>query len=164
MEIWKEITGYEGIYEISSFGNLRSIYRRQYFILKPKQTGYCVVSLRKNGRNQELKVHRIVAAAFIPNTENKPVVNHINGIKNDNRVENLEWVTHRENICVHYKLKEKTSTYTGVSFYKANKKWKSQIYINHKTHTIGYFNSQEEAHIARVFFEKENGIQNKYSK
>lgn len=108
-ELWKAIPDYEGQYEVSNNGRIRSIERFVQFNGtlslvkgKPKKTrtdsyGYQVVSLSKNGKEKTMKVHRLVALAFIPNPENKPFIDHINCIRNDNRVENLRWVTFKEN-------------------------------------------------------------------
>ena len=104
-EIWKPIIGYEEIYEISNIGRIRRICSKQGSakgkILKTSyndnRNDYYSVDLRKDGVAKTCSVHRLVAQTFIPNPENKPEVNHINGMKCDNRVENLEWVTSSEN-------------------------------------------------------------------
>lgn len=105
-ENWIGIKGYEGIYEVSSVGNVRSLdrfdasgHRRKGRMLKLMNDayGYKVVKLSKNGIAKAFKVHRLVAQAFIPNEEDKYTVNHINEIKHDNRVENLEWLCAKEN-------------------------------------------------------------------
>ena len=109
MEIWKDIQGYEGLYQVSNIGNIKSLdrtvgenrtpYLKKGRILKAwKYNGYLCVNLCGEGKNVKLKVHRIVAETFIDNPKNKKEVNHINGNKTDNRVENLEWCSHKENI------------------------------------------------------------------
>ena len=109
-EEWRSIEGWEG-YEISSFGNVRS-YRNCHgkiinnfhtLYLNRLRSGY-IYHILKNGRGnyKNFAAHRLVATAFIPNPLNKPQVNHKNGIKIDNRVENLEWATCQENIIHSY--------------------------------------------------------------
>lgn len=105
MEIWKDINGYEGYYQISNKGNVRSVDRfdgvhdRIGAVIKPnlKSNGYLQVGLRKHNKRKWVGVHRLVAIHFIDNLENKPQVNHIDGNKQNNTVENLEWVTAKEN-------------------------------------------------------------------
>ena len=100
-EIWKPILGYEERYEVSNLGMIRKIQGRYAGrILKcfTDSDGYLCISLTKDYKSKSFFVHRLVAMTFIPNLENKPQVNHINGIKSDNRVENLEWVTASENM------------------------------------------------------------------
>lgn len=100
MEEWRPIKGYEGKYEVSDCGRVKSYCRKKPIILKPIQDshGYLRVPLCKNGKEKRFFVHRLVAIAFIENPDNKPQVNHINEIKTDNRVSNLEWVTRIENM------------------------------------------------------------------
>lgn len=102
MEVWKDVKGYEKLYEVSNYGNVRSLNyngTKKVVLLKPQETihGYFMVQLYKNGISKKFQVHRLVMISFVENTKNKPCVNHKNGIKTDNRLENLEWVTYSEN-------------------------------------------------------------------
>lgn len=112
MEIWKPIPGYQGLYETSSMGRVRSVthyvphprnksYKliRYGKILKPEldKSGYPTVTLCKEGKTKPFKVHRLVAKAFIPNPENLPQIDHINCKRYDNRPENLRWCTTQQN-------------------------------------------------------------------
>ncbi len=97
-EIWKDINGFEGIYRISNQGNVLGV--RNNIILKPykRGNGYFGVKLQLRGKHIDKKIHRLVAGTFIDNPNNYPQVNHINGNKKDNRVENLEWVSASTNV------------------------------------------------------------------
>ncbi len=111
MEIWKDIEGHEGFYQVSNEGNLRSLDR----VVKGKSEsnktlkgrslkstitvyGYKVVVFCKNGKKENFRIHRLVAQSFLSNAEKKPLINHIDGDKTNNIVSNLEWCTHSENM------------------------------------------------------------------
>lgn len=108
-EVWKPVKGYEGLYEVSNKGNVRSLDRHsmwgnQYCLFKgkpmkphPNSDGYLTVGLHKNNQRKLYSVHRLVANAFIANPKNLPCIDHINTIRDDNRVENLRWCTNKEN-------------------------------------------------------------------
>ena len=104
-EVWKDIKGYEGLYQISNLGNVKSLpkYRVKYgygeIILKQSisRNGYKIVGLSKNNKYKTVYIHRLVAEAFIPNPKNKLEINHIDGNKQNNFVGNLEWNTRKEN-------------------------------------------------------------------
>lgn len=106
-ELWKPIEGYEGLYEVSNFGRVKRKYLNgKELILKPipNWKGYNRISLSNGkGKSKIYSIHRLVGKAFIPNPLNKQQINHINGIKQDNYVDNLEWVTPQEN-CIHRNL------------------------------------------------------------
>ena len=113
MEVWKDIPGYEGYYQASNMGRVRSVSRRRMDglwktgrVLKPDRLkdGYEQVALKVNKHTDYEKVHRLVALTFIANPEGKPQVNHKNGIKHDNMVENLEWMTCSENTLHAYRV------------------------------------------------------------
>lgn len=99
MEQWKDIKNYEGLYQVSNLGRVKSLWYGKERILKPGMNnyGYLRVPLRKNDKRILYLVHRLVAQAFIPNPDNLPEVNHINEVKTDNRVENLEFCDRKYN-------------------------------------------------------------------
>ena len=129
-EIWKPIVGYEGLYEVSSYGRVRSLDKydsrncfRKGKVLSPfkDRYGYLSVVLSCNGKCKTINVHRLVAKAFLPNPDNLPQVNHKNEDKSDNRVDNLEWCDSKYNN--NYGTRKdrvrnsriKNGTYTGLS-------------------------------------------------
>lgn len=97
-ETFKDIIGFEGLYQISNQGRVKSLYTNKILKLSLGGRGYYLVKLAKNGIKKTFSVHRLVIKQFIPNPDNKGDVNHINGIKTDNRIENLEWMTRSENM------------------------------------------------------------------
>ena len=105
-EIWKDIDGYDGEYQVSNLGNVRSLnYMRRKEtreLSKKNIKGYPYVILYKNTKIQRKRIHRLVAEAFIPNPNNLPEVNHKDENKANNRVDNLEWCTHQYNFQYTY--------------------------------------------------------------
>jgi hypothetical protein len=161
-EVWKDVIGYEGLYQVSNLGNVKSLDRYIYkkngsvhrfqkgAMLKNVcgKDGYLTTGLTKDNTRKGYKVHQLVAMAFLGHKPcgHKIVVDHINDIKTDNRVENINLVTNRENA---YKTQGRyTSKYKGVSWSIQNKKWISSICINGKKKHLGSFNCELAASLA----------------
>lgn len=157
-EIWKDIPNYEGLYQVSNLGNVKSLPKEWIAgsrslrshngkILKTviDKKGYCAITISVNSLKKTYKVHQLVAMAFL---NHKPcgmklVVDHINDIKTDNRLINLMLVTNRENS---YKTqKNYSSKYKGVYWHKKANKWMSYIYIDGKREYLGLYNDENEA-------------------
>ena len=120
-EIWKDIKGYEGIYQASNMGNIRSLYfynnryktkhyRKKLMKQSEDKQGYKIISLSKNKKQKTYKVHRLIAQTFIKNPDDKKEVNHIDGNKSNNEINNLEWCTRSENQIHAYKNKLQRQT------------------------------------------------------
>jgi hypothetical protein len=160
-EIWKDIPNYEGNYQASSLGNIKSVERKSWngfsWIRQPEKnlkagknhSGYFTINLCKNGKRKMFTVHQLVAMAFL---NHKPcgykiVVDHINGINTDNRVENLQLLSNRDNVLKGNKNRILTSKYPGVCFNKTEKKFKASICVkNNKQVHLGYFKIEEDAY------------------
>ena len=104
MEQWKDISGYENIYQVSNLGKVKNVNTNRILKQQVDHDGYFIITLRKGETKKTYKVHRLVAETFIPIKHQALQVNHISGIKSDNSVSNLEWVTLRENIIHAHKI------------------------------------------------------------
>lgn len=166
IEEWKDIEGYSG-YQVSNLSRVRSFRRSRTTILRPviskggrqsPESWYLDVRLySKYPHFKIMRVHVLVARLFLPNPFNRPFVNHINSIKTDNRLENLEWVTGRQN-AIHYRRQSNPGKLTGVTFCKCTRKWRAQIVVDKKHHCLGRHNTQEEANKAYEAFIVKNNI------
>jgi hypothetical protein len=149
IETWKEVSGYEGYYEVSDLGDVRNSKTRK--ILKQTPTkGYGRVTLCKDSKRKDLMVHKIVAQNFLNHIPNgfESVVDHINRDKLDNKVSNLQVISQRENIVKDTDKENTSSKYIGVSYQKSRNLWTSRICINGKSKWIGRFKTEYEAHLA----------------
>ena len=160
-EIWKDIPNYEGLYQVSNLGRVKSLDRvvkykdgRERFILgvimSPvlSDNGYLLIRPSKKGVKKLFKVHQLVAMAFLNHKPDghKLVVDHIDNDKLNNRLDNLQIITQRENTS---KDKYgKTSKYTGVSWHKQRNKWVARIVFNRAKEYLGSFTNEFDAHMA----------------
>ena len=161
-EIWKDIKGYEGLYQVSNMGRVKSLsriitqnptkkcsysYILQERILKPNadRTGYYYVFLHDNGRKKICRLHRLVAISFIKESDLQ--VNHIDNNRKNNKLCNLEYLTNRENFNHYRNLTNPfSSKYAGVA--KCKDKWSAMITINGKKIRLGRFNTESKANEA----------------
>jgi hypothetical protein len=142
-EIWKDVIGYEGRYKVSNMGRVFSVRANKTLSHYVGKNGYCMVSLSNTEKTISKRVHSFVAESFIDSDyiAKGLVVNHKNFKRDDNRLENLEVTTQREN-C-NRKHMVSSSKYTGV--YYTSKKWRAQLRVNGKDINLGSFLSEEEA-------------------
>lgn len=160
MEEWRDIKGYEGMYQVSDKGRVRSLDREVYHYASGRQrikgrmlrtcdgnTRYIKTSLSKDGGTKCFPIHQLVAIAFLGHIPNGPidVVNHINEDRSDNSVSNLEVVTSRQNAIAYVSKREYTSIYTGVHYYPTNKTWIAQIVYNGAKVALGSHKTELEA-------------------
>lgn len=145
MEQWKAIPGYEDLYEVSDLGNVRNVKTKKKLKFQ-KTKNYHSLKLSKNGKTNRFYVHQLVAITFLSHFPNKKTnVDHINFIKTDNRLENLQIITPRENKTRSIDRSKTTSKFHGVYFRSDRKKWVSNIRINGKQKFLGYFTNELEA-------------------
>lgn len=149
MEIWKDIKGYEGLYQISSHGRIVSIERNgtKGGEMKPSARGrYLCVWLHKNGDKERVSVHVLVAKVFMNHIPSKEmVVDHIDNNPHNNVLSNLQIITQRENSSKDRKGENKL---TGVSYHKRNKSWLASIMYGERKINLGYYNCPAAASIA----------------
>jgi len=179
-EIWKSVRGYEGIYEISNMGSLRRLERIDTYtvgsgkeIRRPlkgmkvttvkKDGRYWFTSLSKNGKRKNFYIHRLVAYHFIGEIPPKMVVNHLDMDINNNRADNLEIVSNRENYIHGARNKNHSSEYIGVSWNTRRSKWIAMVRNDAGSKTyLGAFNDEEDARDAVLREYKSRGIMPKY--
>lgn len=168
-ENWLPIPNYEGLYEVSNYGRIKSflsppksnkvnIPLKEGKIINPSydKDKYLRLVLTKNKKSKEFRVHRLVMLAFVG--ESKLAVDHIDGNKENNHLTNLRYCTNRENCFFYYEKKEgKSSKYVGVKHHR-NKNWVARITINKKLIHLGCFDTEEEA--AKKYLEAKENIVN----
>ena len=150
IEEFKKIKGYEELYLISNRGNVFSIKSNRFLTGSINSNGYLMVGLYKNKVNKKTKIHQLVAIEFLNHNPDfhKLVIDHINGIKTDNRLENLRIISHRENTSLYYAANKYllSSKYTGVSWSNVSHKWRAQIRMNGKQKHLGLFDNEIDAY------------------
>jgi hypothetical protein len=157
-EIWKDVPSFEGMYQVSNLGRVKSLARevlrggKYLFISKEiilkialSGDGYYTAGLSRNNKTYTKKVHHLMAISFLNHTPcgHKIVIDHINNDPLDNRLENLQLISNRENLS---KDKSGLSKYTGLSWKDKNKKWQASIRIDGKKVYLGLFKTELEAH------------------
>ncbi len=162
-EIWVPALGFESTHEVSNLGKIRNISKYNNRIITQRKTndGYFYVEICVNYKRGTKKVHRIVAESFHGMQINK-CVNHIDGNKENNYINNLEWVSTRENMAHRSLMKKKTSKYTNITWDKKKLKWRAQVYIDGKQIYIGLYENEDEAYQKLCLFLYDKGIINKY--
>ena len=162
-EIWKDIPNYEGYYQVSNLGNVKSIrFNKEKLLSTGRYKGYLYVVLYSKKIRKTIRVHKLVAMAFLNHVPCglDLVVNHINLNKSDNRLVNLELISAREN--TNRKHIKTSSRYTGVCYLKSRKKWRSSIGIKKTTTCLGDYKDEKQAsemyELAVKLVDKYNGV------
>lgn len=154
IEEWKDIPGYEGIYQASTFGNIKSFKHNKDKLrkLNPNSRGYLQLDLNIKGKRKSFKVHKLIAMTFlnqVPDGTMKEVINHIDGNQLNNNINNLEVVSQQYNANDGMLRNRTSSGITGISWKEDRKKWHSYFPYNGKRVNVGHFNTIEEAILAR---------------
>ncbi len=158
-EIFKDIPGYEGYYQVSNLGNIKSLNRKMVSsnnivkrykgqsMAKVLSSGYYLVNLTRNGKRRTRHVHQLVVMTFLNHIPNghKIIVDHIDYNKLNNKLDNLQLVTQRKNLTKDRYRHNNSSKYVGVSWHKPLNKWRASIKINRKSYHLGYFHKEIEA-------------------
>ena len=163
-EIWKDIKGYEGVYQVSNLGRVKSFaqvvsidrklgaftreFKGRVLKCKTSKRGYNYVNLYKFKKSKTWSVHQLVAIAFLnhtPNGRQDIVVDHVNDIKNDNRLENLQLISQRDNVIKEKKKHFRSSEFTGVYYSKIKKRWRSTFSVGKVSTSLGNFKTEIEA-------------------
>lgn len=151
-EIWKDIEGYKGLYQVSNFGRIRSLKFGKIKYLKQSKSheGYLYVTLCIIGIKKLEYMHKIVAKTFLNHVPNRYniVVDHIDNDKLNNRLNNIQLITNRQNLSKDQFRRNKTSQYIGVCWDKSRNKWIATIYLNNKHKNLGRFINEHDAHMA----------------
>lgn len=171
--MYKAIKGYEGIYEVSELGKVRSVDRtvkfqdgrvRKYagkeLKLKMDKGGYAIVQLRKNGIYKTCVVHRLVAEAFLPNPNNLPQVHHLNHDRKDNRIQNLKWVSKSEQRDEHWRLTQSKIRGTRLrvvghgidKIYNSSKEVQRELGVSNSTALFVAKGIRKQANGYRIYF------------
>ena len=164
-ENWKDIEGYEGVYMVSDQGRIKSLNylgtgKERVLKLGLNTGGYFQVILCKEGKRKARRIHQLVAQVFLNHVPcgMLRVVDHVDGNPRNNSLENLQIITHRENIEKSKNKSKTSSKYMNVSWNKAANKWGTKIRFNGKPHYLGLFTDEVEAHEFVERFRKENKI------
>ena len=159
MEEWRVLTDYPG-YSVSSFGKVRNDKTGRLLKGSNDGDGYLMVHLSRKNRNK--RIHKLVGGAFLENPENKPTIDHINGVRTDNNVSNLRWATSQEQNRNKIKMGGCSSKYKGVSWEKKEQRWRSRIRLDGRLIQLGNYETEEEAGLAFNKFIIEKNLQDFY--